>query len=171
MRFDRDLTEQSRLEYADLRGPLARDFGEDVAFGRSGGVFVAGYSNYDPPGVSGFLDSALLLRVNSAGTGAAWSQRYQPSGVGAVAERLVLDGSDSLYVGGYLETPRNEDDMMLLKYSAAGVKKWAAGWHDTGRDDDWVSGLALGGTNALYAAGTGIAKGGFEQSALLRVNR
>ena len=27
-------------------------------------------------------------------------------------------------------------------------------WHGTGRDDDWVEGLALG-TSCLYVAGTG----------------
>jgi hypothetical protein len=167
-RFDRDLVEQSRLEYADPRGATSRDFGEDVAIGAHGSVFVAGYSNF--PG-TGYLDSALVLKVNAAGTAAAWAQRYKPSGKGAVADELILDGADNVYVGGYLDTPKSEEDMLLLKYSATGARKWARDWHDAGKDDDWAGGLALGGTNVLYVAGAGAAKGGYYHALAMRINR
>ena len=170
--YDRDLAEQSRLEYADTRGVTARDYAEDVAIGAHGAIFLAGYSNFPPPGGTGYYDSTLVLKVDAAVTGSVWAKRYQPGGTGADAEEIVLDGSDNAYIGGYLDTDRNREDMLLLKYSAAGAKKWARDWHDAGKDDDWVGGLALGGTNVLFAAGGGSAKGGkYGHAVAMRINR
>jgi len=172
VRYDADLAEQSRLEYADTRGVQARDHGEDVAIGAHGGVFVAGYSNFPQSGGSGYYDSTLVLKVNAAVTGATWAKRYQPKGTGADAEQLILDGVDNVYVGGYLDTSASQEDMLLLKYSATGAKKWAREWHDAGKDEDWVGGLALGGANALFVAGGGSAKGGkYYHAVAMRIDR
>ena len=44
-------------------------------------------------------------------------------------------------------------------------------WHDTGKDDDSVGGLALSGTRTLYVTGEGNAKGDFYRAVAMRIDR
>ena len=103
VRYDLSLVEQARLEYQDPRGVVAREFVDDVAIGTGGGIFAAGFSNFPPPGGSGFYDSALLLSWNGSGP-AAWAKLYKPMGQGAMAGSVVLDGSNNAYIGGAADT-------------------------------------------------------------------
>jgi len=171
VKYDLALVEQYRLEYADPRGAQARDWGNDVAIGARGNAYVAGYSNCPPPGGYGYYNSALLLKVSDDGSMAQWARRYKPSGMGASTDLLILDGSDNLYAAGEIDTDASEENMLVMKYSATGIRKWVRSWHDTGKDDDWPGGLVLGGSKALYVAGGGNARGDVYRAVALRIDR
>ena len=171
VKYDLALVEQYRLEYADPRGTQARDWGNDVAIGANGNAYVAGYSNCPPPSGYGYYNSALVLKVSDNGSMALWARRYKPSGTGASTDLLILDGSDNLYAAGEIDTDASEENMLVMKYSAAGTRKWVRSWHGTGKDDDWPGGLAFGSSKALYVAGGGTAKGGTYRAVALRINR
>ena len=168
VRYDLSLAEQARLEYQDPRGADSREFVNDVAIGSGGSIFAAGYSNFPPPGGSGFYDSALLLRWSGSGS-AAWVKLYKPKGQGAEATLLILDASNNAYLGGYADTEASEENVLLAKYSASGTRKWAKSWHDTGKDDDSIGGLVLSGSKTLYVAGEGNAKGDFYRAVAMRI--
>ena len=105
VRYDLSLAEQARLEYQDPRGADSREFVNDVAIGSGGSIFAAGYSNFPPPGGSGFYNSALLLRWSGSGS-AAWARLYKPKGQGASAGHLVLDALEQRVHRRLTPTPR-----------------------------------------------------------------
>ena len=170
VRYDLGMTTDTTLVYDDPRGSDAREFLDDVAIGKGGAVFAAGFSNFPPPGGSGYYDSALVLRWNGSGP-QAWAKLYKPAGAGAEVGTIVLDGSDNVFVGGVVDTNRSEENMLVARYSPSGTRKWVKTWHDTGTDDDWAGGLLLGASPTLYVAGGGSARGDVEHAVLLRFNR
>jgi hypothetical protein len=64
----------------------------------------------------------------------------KPTGQGAIAGHVVLDGSNNAYIAGEADTTGSEENMFFARYAASGVRKWAKTWHDTGKDDDSVGG-------------------------------
>jgi len=167
--YDLSLNEQHRLEYANPAG--AHDFGNDVAFGPGDTVYVAGFTNRPPPGGSGFYNGCQTLKLAADLSSVAWARVYKPKGRGVEGTDLVVDGAGNAYVAGYMDTDAYEEDIVALKYSSAGARKWVSSWRDTGKDDDGPGGIVLGGTRALYVAGWGAAKGSFERAVAMRLNR
>jgi hypothetical protein len=154
-----------------------RDFATAVAIGRRGDVFIAGNVNQPPMGGSGWFDGCLTARFGpTLGSTAVWAKRYWPgSGLkgGGYGASLLLDGSDNVYVAGYAELAGGMDneDALILKYSASGAQKWTLVWGDTAKESDGVGGIALGGSNALYAACSGAARGDVGHAVAMRINR
>ena len=167
-KYDLAINTETTLLYQDSRGALAQDYAHDVAIGAHG-IFIAGETDYTPSG-GATVSKSLLLKWGGAGPTAAWHKLYSLPGQGATADDIVLDGSDNAYLGGTALTRRSEEDIFLARYSAAGTRKWARTWHDTGSDDDWVAGMLLGPSPALYVAGGGSVRNG-EQAVLLRYAR
>jgi hypothetical protein len=83
----------------------------------------------------------------------------------------VLDASNNAYVGGQVDTDASEENMLLAKYTASGVRRWTKTWHDTGKDDDSLGGLVLSGARRLYVAGEGNAKSDFYRTVAMRIDR
>jgi hypothetical protein len=172
-----DLSSPILRPYRTSSAADERDFAEDVAIGRHGDVFITGYVNQPPPGGDGWYDGCLTARFSpTLGTTPLWSKLYKPGSgtrAGADGQQIVLDSSDNVYVGGYTELPGGMDneDAIIFKYSAAGKQKWKVVWGDTAKESDGVGGIALGGTNALYAACSGYAKGDVDHAVAMRINR
>ena len=175
--YDTALTPQHRVLYRMSSATTERDFANAVAIGRHGDVFITGYLNQPPAGGSGWYDSCLTARFSpTLGTTAMWAKRFWPgSGLagGAEGTQLILDSSDNVYVAGYVELKGGMDngDALIFKYSPAGTQRWKVTWGDTAKQEDWVGGMALGGTNALYAACGGYAKGDVQHAVVMRINR
>ena len=172
-----DLGSPNLLPYRLSSATDERDYAEDVALGRHGDVYLTGYVNQPPAGGHGWYDGCLTARFSPGlGTTALWARRYWPgSGLkaGADGSHLVLDGSDNVYVAGYTELPGGMDneDGLILKYSSAGKQRWKMTWGDTEKESDGVEAIALGGSNALYAACYGTAKGFVDRAAAMRIDR
>jgi hypothetical protein len=168
--YDLSLNEQHRREYANPAG--ARDFGDDVAFGPGGTVYVTGYTNRPPPGGSGWYDGCQTIKLAADLSSVVWASVYKPKGRGVEGTDLVVDIAGNAYVAGYMDTDAYEEDIVVVKYSSsAGARKWVSSWRDTGKDDDGPGGIVLGGTRAVYVAGWGAAKGSFERAVAMRINR
>jgi hypothetical protein len=167
--YDLSLNEQHRREYANPAG--ARDFGNDVALGPGGTVYVAGYTNRPPPGGNGYYNGSQTLKVTADLSSVVWARVYKPKGAGAEGSELVVDGAGNAYIAGYVESDASAEDLLVMKYSSAGVRKWVRAWRHTGNDDDGPGGIVLGGTRAVYVVGWGEAKGSYDQAVAMRINR
>lgn len=172
--YDLGVHELHRIEYHNEANAQARDFGNDVAIGAHGEVYVTGYSHRDPPGGSGYSNGCETVRFSPDLDAIPWHRIYQPGG-GAVSStegrRIVLDGTGSAYVVGDIETDATGEDLLVVKYGPGGTRKWVQRWDAGGRHDDGANDVTLGGTNAVYVVGFGTAKADVEKAVAMRINR
>lgn len=133
-------------------GSGAYAYGQGIAVDGSGNVFLGGYfhnANLTTPALTkiGTLD-AFALKLNSSGT-VLWSQNFGGSGAIVYGQGISVDGSGSVYVGGYfqsanLTTPAvtmiGYQDAVIFKLDASGTITWAKNFGGSGAS---VSGRSI----------------------------
>jgi hypothetical protein len=96
---------------------------------------------------------ALLLWLFPALTYAetvveAWVQRYSaPSENVDEAGKVVCDDDGNVIVAGYTDGGISGRDMLIIKYSSAGVPLWTNRYNGPGNDGDYASAVAVDGSN------------------------
>lgn len=123
----------------------------DVAQGPGGAIYCAGFTRATE-------ESSLLLLAKYVDNGAAvdlqWTRTFRKTGVtGSRATEVEVDGAGNVIVAGTVGTGRGRD-LVVIKYSPAGVRMWRSYYNGTGRRDDYLTGLGLDRNGNAYVSGT-----------------
>jgi hypothetical protein len=129
-------------------GPI---HGDDAAtalgIDKNGNVTVAGYSQ----GAGG--DDWVVVSWSSSGV-QRWKWRYAGSGGGADRPMdLVVDGSNRVYVTGWITVTGPKVKAMTVKFSPAGAKLWSKTTFGTGGLAAAANGIALRPAGGVYVVG------------------
>ncbi len=100
-----------------------------------------------------------------------WKATYYPTSKDAEAWYIARDGSGNIYISGVKNAHVGLQDLLTLKYSPTGVRKWVKTWSGGGPDDDEPSGLVLGTKGGVYVGGQVTGKGDIYQAVLLKYQR
>lgn len=96
-----------------------------------------------------------------------WTRSFGRSGVDA-ATAVAVDASGSVYVAGYISSAADGRDAILVKYDAAGTRRWSSVL-STAKDDEYV-GLALDSSGSPYAVGTRFADATYSQIVTVKLH-
>ena len=123
----------------------------DVAQGPGGAIYCAGFTRATE-------ESSRLLLAKYVDNGATvdlrWTQTFKKAGVtGSRATEVEVDGAGNVIVAGTVGTGR-ERDLVVIKYSPAGVRKWRTYYDGSGARDDYLTGLGLDRNGNAYVSGT-----------------
>jgi len=83
------------------------------------------------------------------------------------AYAVAVDAQGFVYVGGAIHTV-NSDDFVLIKYDAAGHRKWVRSYDGPFNGPDKVNALALGSRGSIYVAGNSYGLSGMVEGAVAR---
>jgi hypothetical protein len=101
---------------------------EDIAVAPDGGVVVVGTLQ------SMHGDTAFALKYTSAGE-SAWVRTYNHGGYNDRATAVAFGPAGEVYVAGYSDTGVPCEDILLVKYSAAGTQQWTSLYDHQGEGD------------------------------------
>ncbi len=123
------------------------DISYAIAVDDSGNAYVTGQSW----GKGSGYDIATV-KLNSWG-GEQWVVRYNGAANGNdVGSAVAVDDSGNVYVTGY-SFNNGTLDYITIKYSAAGVQRWATRYNGTGNGQDWARAIALDRSGNVYVTG------------------
>ncbi len=143
------------------RGDTLGQWYGDVVMDGSYNVYVTGGQWSD------YVERVVTMKLRSDLT-TAWKATYLPSSDWAEGWYIARNSLGNIYVAGGRWTTGGLADILTIKYSATGVRKWVRVWSAGGPDDDWAEGLALGTTDGVYVAGEVTHADGFDQAVLLK---
>jgi len=119
----------------------ANDVYNAVATAPGGVVYAAGHATANASGSSGLM---LLAKYVDAGPSATreWVRTLRLNG--ARADRVAVDARGDVIVAGTSNlADKGRSNIVVLKYSSAGVLKWRAAYDGAEHRDDYVTDLAL----------------------------
>lgn len=128
---------------------------QDVARGPAGAIYDAGITKTTE-------EASTLLLVKYVDEGATvhreWVRKYTLAGTaGARATEVEVDGSGNVIVAGTVgvapPASAKGRNIIVLKYSATGVRKWKDVYNGPAHQDDYVTGMALDKYGNAYAVG------------------
>jgi hypothetical protein len=144
------------------------EFFSGVVLDAKGNAFVTG----DQWLVRGTgTNQAITMKLNATLSKVVWKKTYQPAGRYAHGDLVALDGLGNLFVSGDRQTFAGDADILMMKYSPSGVRKWLKGWSGGGPHNDEPYGLALGTNGGVYVTGKANASGDYGQAVLLKYQR
>jgi hypothetical protein len=135
----------------------------DVVMDGSYNIYVAGGQWSD------YLERVVTMKLRPDLT-TAWKATYLPTSDWAEGWYITRNSLGNVYVAGIKWTYSGDwfTDILTLKYSATGARKWARVWSAGGPGDDTPTGLVLGTTDGVYVAGEVTNVDDFEQAVLLK---
>ncbi|MBN2536902.1 SBBP repeat-containing protein [candidate division WOR-3 bacterium] len=120
----------------------------DVAVDPAGNVVVLGWSYHD------YEEDIVVLKYEPDGD-SCWV-RYYAEGVWAdIPSDLLVDDTGNVYVVGACESEQDYEDILLVKYSPAGVRLWDR-TYDYQRNEDFGIAGVLDPGGYVYVVGTGV---------------
>ncbi|CDP53008.1 hypothetical protein [Devosia sp. DBB001] len=138
-------TSAGELVWQRTLGGAFYDYGDDIAIGSDGSVFVTGRTQ----GVSGGDNRMLVAKLSASGA-LQWQKSL--SGPGTVYGSGIAVASDSsIYVSGPGTRTGASLEFVVAKLTPSGDLSWQKGLGGTGQDES--KGLAIGPDGALYVTG------------------
>ena len=166
VRLNLSLVQKYRKEWG-ASNKTGEWFGDALIDGK-GNVYVTGDQWLDRPG--GY-DKAVTMKLNPTLSKVLWKATYLPTSRGAEGWYIARDSTGNIFVAGAKDDSRGNDDVLTIKYSPTGVRKWLKTWSAGGPDDDEVNGMVLGTKGGVYVGGQVTGKGDIYQAALLKYQR
>ncbi len=97
-----------------------------------------------------------------------WKGTYLPSSDWASGWYIARNSLGNVYISGARWTSGGLADILVIKYSATGVRKWVRVWSAGGPDHDYAEGLVLGTAGGVYVPGEVTNVGDYSQAVLLK---
>ena len=133
----------------------ANDVYNAVATAPGGVVYAAGYAKAGASGSNGLLLLAKYVDAGSSGT-REWVRTLQLNG--ARAEKVAVDARGNVIVAA-TSNLSTDSDIVVLKYSSAGVLKWRTSYDGPDHRGDYVTDLALDARGNALVVGASFGKG------------
>jgi uncharacterized delta-60 repeat protein len=139
-----------RLWVARYDGPASdEDWALDLAVGRSGSVYVTGWSRGN-----GTEPDCATIKYDSNGN-QLWVARYDgPANGYDRAYAIAVDYSENVYVTGWSQGNGTDADYVTLKYDSNGNQLWVARYNGTVSSEDKSHALAVDGWANVYVTGS-----------------
>ena len=139
-------TAAGALSWKKTLGGTGTDYGQGVAVGSDGAVYVTGHT--DSTGAGG---SDLMLAKYTAAGALSWKKTL--GGTSAdYGYGIAVGSDDAVYVTGQTDsTGAGSADLMLAKYTAAGLLSWKKTLG--GASADYGYGIAVSSDDAVYVTG------------------
>jgi Beta-propeller repeat len=136
-----------RIFIRTFNGPLdSPDFGQAAASDPFGNLIVAGYVNYLNPQL------ATVIKYGPGGK-RKWVRFYDdPQGGAEQFTSVATDTAGNIYAAGFRISQTTGYDIIMVKYSPAGVFRWVRRYAQPG--DAQPSGIALDGSGNVYLTGS-----------------
>lgn len=131
--------------------------GED----RAHGIVVDTDDNYTVTGYSmstSSEESRDIVTIQYDKIGAVrWIKVYNgPDNLSDDAFGIIVDGSKNIYISGSTSRNQSSEDFLTLKYSPAGIEKWASIYNSNERTSDIALDIVVSANgNEIYVAGSG----------------
>ncbi len=120
----------------------------DIALDSAGNVIVTGFST--GPG-SAF--DFLTIKYGPGGT-RKWVKRYDgPGNGGDLAQAVVVDPSDNIYITGPSKGDGTNSDYCTIKYSPSGAQLWVRRWNSGYNMADGATDIAVDPRGDVYVTG------------------
>jgi hypothetical protein len=131
----------------------AGDLANDLVLAPGGtAVYVTGSLMPD-----GAVKSDLAVIKYKVGGSRAWLRTYDGATHGNdEGDAVVCDRAGNVYVGGFTDTATHGSDFLLIKYDAAGHRKWVRTFNGGANGNDAIEALALDAKSNVYAAGSSV---------------
>lgn len=126
----------------------------DLAIDAAGNVYVTGKSDVNALAAV-TANNYLTVKYNASGV-LQWSTYFDGTAVNSddIAEGLVLDAADNLYIAGGGDNAATQKDATVLKYAAAtGVVTWTKNYNGKGDFSDKVQDMIADAANNIYVTG------------------
>jgi hypothetical protein len=149
-------------------GNKSQEWFGDVLLDGSGNVYVTG--DQWVSAVSGY-GKAVAMKFSPSLAKITWQATYMPASEDAEGWYIARDGSGNIYVAGVKNAHVGLQDLLTMKFSPTGVRKWVKSWSGGGPDEDEPNGLVLGTKGGVYVGGQVTGKGDIYQAALLKYQR
>jgi len=139
---------------------------------------VDGIGNVYVTGSTAEIDSLIgtsnvdyaTIKYNAAGE-QQWVARYSsPGNSFDYATALMVDGAGNVYVTGESDGSGPLYGYVTIKYNAAGVQQWVAGYHGPGNSNDGAHALAIDGAGNVYVTGHSDGSGTSSDYATIKYN-
>src|SRR5207249_1504956 len=92
----------------------------------------------------------------------AWVQRYShATDADDQARKVVIDNAGNVIVAGYTDERITGRDMLVLKYSGAGVPLWTNRYNGPANSDDQAQAVAVDGSGNVFVTGYSRSSGSF----------
>ena len=124
------------------------DEAEAVAMDKAGNVYVTGGAE----SADGTMD-VITVKFLPDGT-VAWKKRHNNATTRFDRGLAIAVYGSSVYVAGLSNRSGHGDDLVLLKYTTGGERKWVRYFDDPLNRHESVTGIAVAGT-AVYVCGSG----------------
>ena len=124
------------------------DEAEAVAMDKAGNVYVTGGAER----ADGTMD-VITVKYLPDGT-VAWTKSHNNAGARFDRGLAIAVYGSSVYVAGLSNRRGHGDDLVLLKYTTGGERKWVRYYDDPLNRHESVTGIAVSGT-AVYVCGSG----------------
>ncbi len=124
------------------------DFARFMTLDKDGNIYVTGTRD-----LLNQVD-VVTLKYNSAGV-QQWVAFYNGPGLSLdEPAALAVDQSGNVYVAGTSRGSGTGDDIVLLKYSAAGAEQWVKRYTGSGSNPDDANDMALDAAGNIYVTGS-----------------
>ncbi len=118
-----------------------------IATDASGNTYVTGYTMN-----AGQQRNVFLQKINSAGV-TQWTRTFDGTGENDEGNAVSVDAVGNIYVAGYSNGAGTFDDMLLLKYNAAGVFQWSAIYDHAAHQLDKAVAMVISAAGDIYITG------------------
>ncbi len=133
----------------------ADDYANALAVDRDNNVIVTGHSTGSGSG----WDYATI-KYSSAGV-PLWTNSYTgPENATDEALAVAVDGSNNVFVTGYLWCSESDYDYATIQYSSAGVPLWTNHYNGPANGNDYASAIAVDGDYNVIVTGSSYGGGG-----------
>lgn len=126
----------------------------DAAFAtvadRRGNLIVAGFVN------AGVKAAAAVIKYGPGGQ-LKWARTFDdPASTGEAASIAAIDRAGNVYVAGYANngTSGYDSDIILIKYSPTGVRRWVRRYTGPGNNTDMPNDIACDAAGNVYVTGS-----------------
>ncbi|MBU0479357.1 SBBP repeat-containing protein, partial [bacterium] len=142
--------------WTKMLGSSYTDYGESLAIGKSGNIYVTGFAGDDLGEKTYMGDGDIFLAKYDPSGNRLWT-RMLGSTAGDIAYGITLDQNENIYLtgktSGNLDGNKNtgNEDIFLVKYDPSGKKFWTK--QIGSKDSDIASSVAIDKSGNIYLSG------------------
>lgn len=140
------------------------DYGSSIAVDNNGNIFCCGSVNR-----TGSNEDVATIKLNSSGV-QQWIEYYNWVNGFENGQKLLLDASGNVYVGGRSLNASNNYDFITLKYNNSGANLFTVRYNGISNKDDYVNSMDIDVSGNVYVCGSSLTTSSGSEGVLVKYN-